>query len=563
MRIKAYRAALAALGVTAAAAMAFAVEPQASHDESVNRNLQTFGSIVKLLEANYVDSVRTDEVFKRAIAAMLDGVDPYTEFYNSEEQASLKSMTSGAYGGIGSYIMEREGGVYISEPYEGSPAAEAGLRPGDRIIRVDTTDTRGMKSDKVIPMLKGVPDTDVRIRVLRPYTQDSIVDVTVRRRKLVMPSVAYYGVVDGSTGYIKLTSFMERTPQEVRAALEAFKADPRVKNVVLDLRGNGGGLLSAAVETVNFFVPKNTVVLRTRGRDPRSEKVYKTTKNPLMPDIPLAVLIDGGSASASEITAGALQDLDRAVLVGSQSFGKGLVQSTFDLPYDGLLKVTVSKYYIPSGRLIQEFDYSRRNADGTVARTPDSLTNVFRTAAGREVRDGGGLAPDVKMEWDTPSPLLVSLVRDFHIFDFANRYAASHKEVPRPSEFEVTDEIYADFTAGLDTARLKYDRNTESLLEKLRKAAETEGYLNDSTKAALDSAARLLRHDAARDLQLKRKEIADYIGPEIMSRYYHTRGSVEYEARSDKGLARAIQILSDPKEYHKLLAAPKKKGTKR
>ncbi len=537
-------------------------KPKAGHDESVKRNLAIFGDIVKKLEENYVDSVRTDEVFKRAMAVMLNGVDPYTEYLGPEEQAGLKSMTSGEYGGIGSYIMERDGGVYISEPYEGSPAAQAGLLPGDRIVRVDTTDVRGMGSDRVIPLLKGVPETEVSIGVVRPYTADSLRTFKVTRRKLVMPSVAYAAIDSTGTGYIKLTSFMERTPQEMRTALEGFKADPRLKNIILDLRGNGGGLLSAAIETVNFFVPKNTVVLRTRGRDPRSEKEYKTTKNPLLPDIPLAVLIDGGSASASEITAGALQDLDRAVLVGSRSFGKGLVQSTFDLPYDGLLKMTVAKYYIPSGRLIQEFDYSRRNADGSVARTPDSLTNVFRTAAGRPVRDGGGLVPDDTLSWNNPGPLLISLVKDYHIFDFVNRYAAAHPEVPSPAEFVVTDDIYADFTQGLDTARLKYDRMSENLLGKLREAARTEGYLDAEASAALDSVASLLRHDVYRDLQLKRPEISEYLASEMMERYYFTRGGVIEELKTDKGVARAKAILNDPELYRSLLQ-PKPEKKKR
>lgn len=536
---------------------------KSGHDESVKRNLAIFGDIVKKLEENYVDSVRTDEVFKRALMTMLNGVDPYTEYFGPEDQDGLKSMTSGEYGGIGSYILERNGAVYISEPYEGSPAALAGLLPGDRIVKVDTVDVRGMGSDRVIPLLKGVPDTEVSISVVRPYTADSLRTFNVTRRKLVMPSVAYAAVDSAGTGYIKLTSFMEHTPQEMRTALETFKADPRLKNIVLDLRGNGGGLLSSAIETVNFFVPKNTVVLRTRGREARSEKEYKTTKNPLMPDIPLAVLIDGGSASASEITAGALQDLDRAVLVGSRSFGKGLVQSTFDLPYDGLLKLTVAKYYIPSGRLIQEFDYSRRNADGSVARTPDSLTNVFHTAAGRPVRDGGGLVPDDTINWDTPGPLLISLLRDHHIFDFVNRYAAAHPTIAAPADFVVTDEIYADFTQGLDTARLKYDRVSENLLDKLRDAARREGYLDNKASASLDSLASLLRHDVYRDLQLKRPEISEYIASQMMERYYYTRGGVIEDLKTDKGVARAKAILNNPDLYRTLLSPKTEKKKKK
>ena len=336
-------------------------------------------------------------------------------------------------------------------------------------------------------------------------------------------------------------------------ALQAFKANPEVTQIVLDLRSNGGGLLEQAVDILGNFLPKGTEVLRTRGRDKALEKVYKTTKKPIFPDIPLAVLIDGGSASAAEITAGALQDLDRAVLIGSRSFGKGLVQSTRPLPFDGLLKVTVAKYYIPSGRLIQALDYSHRNPDGTVARTPDSLTNVYHTRLGREVRDGGGLTPDITIDWGRVSPLLYNLVGDNKLFDYATKYANTHDTIPGAWEFEITDEIFTDFKNNLDPASLKYDKVLDQLLKQLRETAEAEGYLTEEAQAAIDTLSPLLANDVNQDLDNKREEIAEYLGGEIASRYYFENGRLIQSLKYDKALKTALETLSDKKKLKEIL----------
>lgn len=535
----------AAAGAVCLLLGAAAAQPQKSHDAAVNRNLSTFSELVKQLEMNYVDTIRTDESFEAAIGAMLSTVDPYTEYYTGEDIDDLNTLTTGEYGGIGSYIMTRGEWTYISEPYEGSPAAEAGLRGGDRILRIDTLSARGLPSQEVSKKLRGVPGTPLTLEIARPYVEDSLLTVTLERRKLQLPSVPYWGR-RGNTGYIRLTSFIDKSPDEVRAALEAFREDPKVKNVVLDLRDNGGGLLESAVEIVGFFVPKGTEVLRTRGRDAAREKTYRTTHSPLMPDIPLAILVNGNSASASEITAGALQDLDRAVVIGSRSFGKGLVQSTVQLPYSSLLKVTVAKYYIPSGRLIQALDYSRRNPDGSVARTPDSLTNVYHTRNGREVRDGGGIKPDIEMADPTMSGLLYDLLRDNRIFDFATRYAATHPDIADPETFTVTDEIYDAFKASVDTATFRYDHTCAELVENLRKAARTEGYLTDSVSEALTALYTLLTPDLASDLDSKREAISHYLGQEIISRRYYDRGKLIYTLRSDSVLRRAADILASP-----------------
>lgn len=529
--------------------------PTPGHDISVSRNLSTFNSIVKELEMNYVDTIRPHEAFDAAIEAFLSTVDPYTEYYSADDRNELTKITTGQYdyGGIGSYIMQRDGSSYISGPMEGAPAAKAGLRSGDKIIRVDSIDTSKMGSADVSAKLRGLAGTPVSVTVQRPFVQDSIITFDIVRAKLTDPSVPYWDVINGNTGYIRLTQFIADSGRDVSEALQAFKENPDVTQIVLDLRGNGGGLLEQAVDILGNFLPKGTEVLRTRGKDKSLEKIYKTTKKPIFPDIPLAVLIDGGSASASEITAGALQDLDRAVLIGSRSFGKGLVQSTRPLPFDGLLKVTVAKYYTPSGRLIQALDYSHRNPDGSVARTPDSLTNVYHTLNGREVRDGGGLTPDISVDWGKVSPLLYNLVGDNKIFDYATKYANTHDSIPAPWKFEVTDEIYEDFKNNLDIASLDYDKVMDKLLKQLRETAETEGYLTEEADSLMNQLSPLLSNNVNQDLDNKREEIAEYLGGEIASRYYFENGRLIQTLKNDKALKEAIEILSDSKKLNSIL----------
>lgn len=525
--------------------------PQKSGDAALARNLTTFNAIVKELKDNYVDSIAPDRAFGAAIDALLGTIDPYTEYYPVEEQDALQKMTTGEYGGIGSYLMDRDSSTYISAPMEGSPAARAGIKAGDRILRVDSIDVSHKLSADVTKVLRGRPETPVTIQLLRPYAKDSIVTVTLQRELLRQPSVPYYTVFD-NTGYILLTSFINKSPAEVKAALEEFNADPRVKNIVLDLRGNGGGLVESAVDILSYFVPKGTEVVRTRGRDEASERVYKTTRSPLFPDIPLAILIDGATASASEILAGAVQDLDRGVLVGSRSFGKGLVQSTRPLPFSGVLKVTVAKYYTPSGRLIQALDYAHRNEDGSVSRIPDSLTHEYKTLHGRIIRDGGGLAPDSVIDWGKVNRLVYNVVRDNWSFDYATRFEAQHPQVAAPEDFVITDDIYADFKKSIDPKKFKYDRVMEEAMKQLRDIATEEGYMGDETTAAFDSLQKLLIHDLDRDLDTHRPEIEEYLGSEIMSRYYYDRGKTAYMLRNDKALKAARDILNSDR-YNKIL----------
>lgn len=530
-----------------------------SKKSEISKSLDVFNALFKELQTFYVDSINSEDAVETAINSMLSKLDPYTEYMPKKKQEEFREMMSGEYGGIGSYIMQRDGNVYISGPQEGTPAAKAGLRPGDLIVTIDSDTVLGLTSEKVTERLKGQPGSTVKIEVRRPYVADSVLTFEVVREKIQMPSVQYAGVVNGNIGYIYLTSFTDKSPEEVRNALLEFKDNPNVKGVVLDLRNNPGGSLESAVKIVSYFVPKGTEVLRTRGKDVLNEQVYKTTSGPILPDMPLAVLIDQGSASSAEITAGSLQDLDRAVVIGNRSFGKGLVQTTRQLPYEGLLKVTVAKYYIPSGRLIQAIDYSHRNADGSVSRIPDSLTTVFTTANGRTVRDGGGITPDVEVKYPELSRITFNIVRDNWAFDYANKYAAEHPSIAAPEEFEITDSIYEDFKSFINPEKFNYDKVCELMLERLRETAKVEGYMNDSVEAQFAALEGMLKHPLDKDLDTHRDAIAPYLLQEIVTRYYFQRGMNIAQLRKDPGFEEAEKILLDPAEYRKLLSPQSEK----
>lgn len=531
------------------------VSAQKSKDMSVARGLNTFSSIVKELEMNYVDTINSETAFKDAIDAMLQTVDPYTVYYPKEDREDISQMTTGEYAGIGALLLYKDGGTYVSEPFENSPAYKGGLRAGDRLLKVDTVDVSKFSVDKVSKLLRGRPDTQVRIRVQRPYVQDSILNFTVTRAKIRNSSVPYAGVLSDSIGYIRITQFIEDTGKDVRAALDSFHAEaPGLKGVIIDLRGNGGGLLEQAVDVASNFVPKGTEIVRTIGRDKDATKIYKTMRKPLYPDMPVAVLTDGGTASASEILAGAMQDLDRGVLVGTRSFGKGLVQTTRPLPYGGVLKVTVAKYYTPSGRLIQSLDYKHRNPDGSAARVPDSLTHAYKTLHGRTIRDGGGLQPDSTVNWKKVNRLVYNVVSDNWSWDFANKFKATHPTIPTADKFVITDSVYNEFKAFIDPKKFKYDSAMEEATEALRKVADEEGYINDETTAAFDSLKKLLTHNLDRDLDTHRKHIEEYLGGEIVSRYYFDRGRTQYGIRDDEGVDAARGILKDKALYKRILS---------
>ena len=540
------------------AAALIAVGATRSSKSDISRNLDTFASIYKALQTSYVDTIDADKSMNTAISAMLNEIDPYTEYIPESEQDEFLTISTGEYGGIGAYIMQRpEGGVQVTEPRDGTPSQKAGLRPGDMFLVINGDSVTNADSKTVSNMLRGQAGTDVKVTVKRPYVADSILDFTITRSKIDINPVPYYGVERGDIGYIQLTTFNDKTYEKTRDALKALKSNPAVKSIVLDLRGNGGGLLESAVQVVSLFVPKGTEVLRTRGKGLQNERIYKTPYQPVDTDIPMAVLVNSGSASSAEIVTGALQDLDRAVIVGDRSFGKGLVQSTRQLPYNGLLKVTIAKYYIPSGRLIQAIDYSHRNADGSVGRIPDSLTTVWHTRAGREVRDGGGITPDLKVELPEGNRLLYNIIRDNWSFDFANRYAATHATIPPAEQFEVTDTIFNEFKAFINPDKFKYDRTTDLIMEQLEKAVKTEGYLDTAVQAQMDTLKNLLRHDLNHDLDLNRKAISQYLAGEIVERYYSERGGIIQALKSDMELDSAAAVLHSPERYRSNLAPVK------
>jgi len=523
-------------------------------------NMKIFNTVVKEVNANYVDSIDIDETVKTAIDAMLRKLDPYTEYMVGKEQENFKIMNQGEYGGIGSYIMERNGNVYISGPYEGSPAAKAGLRHGDMIMAVNGDTVIGMSSEKVTERLKGPRGTHAVVTVKRPYvTTDSIITVDMIREKIALPSVPYFGVIDNGIGYIQLAQYSEKSADEVKSALETLIERHGISSLILDLRDNVGGYLESAVKILGLFLPKGTEVLRTRGRDAGSEKIYRTHSKPIAPKLPMAVLINGNTASSAEITAGALQDLDRAVIIGSRSFGKGLVQTTTELPNDALLKITVSKYYIPSGRLIQAIDYSHRSADGDAQRIPDSLTHQFSTKAGRPVRDGGGITPDIEVKYPEISRVTYNLVSDFWVFDYANRFAATHTFIPPVKDFEITDSIYADFKSTIDADRFNHDKVCQILIDRLREAAKVEGYMSDSLDAQLKNVETLFNRPLDEELDANRAAITPYLKREIAERYYFRRGEVESFISDDLGIREASAILVNPQNYRLLLSPDNKK----
>lgn len=517
----------------------------------ITQSLDIFNSLFKELSSFYVDTIDTQKCIETGIGAMLNTIDPYTEYIPAKSQDDYFTISTGEYGGVGSYITQRKGETYFSEPYEGSPAALAGVKAGDKIVMIDGDSVAGLASDKVSARLKGQQNTVVKLLLDRPNVGNISLDVT--RKKIQVPTVPYYGVQRANLGYIALSTFNEKSAHDVKNALIELKKNPAVKRIVLDLRGNGGGLLESAVQIVGLFVPKGTEVVQTRGRVKQNNKIYKTTQEPIDTKIPLVVLIDGNSASSSEIVAGALQDLDRAVIVGNRSFGKGLVQTSRPLPYDGLLHVTIAKYYIPSGRLIQAIDYSSRNPDGSVARIPDSLTTIYHTANGREVRDGGGITPDINITYPKVNRLAYNIARDFWAFDFATKFAQENETIPSAEEFVITDSIYESFKKFVDPDKFQYDKVCEDGLKQLKEVAEIEGYMNDSTKAVFESLEKLLKHDLNKDLDQHRAMIAQILAVEIVKRYYYQRGGVIQELKDDPALDAVVKLFSFPHKYNNIL----------
>lgn len=530
----------------------------------IAKNLDLFNSIFKELDMFYVDTIDAEKMIQNGVRGMLALTDPYTEYYPEEEMSSVKELTTGKYGGIGAAIRyyEAKDRIAVIEPTEGMPAAEAGVKAGDIILAVGGKEmVRGdMKpqdfSEKVSQALRGEPGTSFILKVMRPLKNDStILEFKITRKSIRTNPVPYYGMVRDSIGYLALSSFTENCSKDFKKAFIELK-QKGAKALILDLRDNGGGSLSEAIDIVNFFVPKGQEIVVTKGKLKQAQGSYKTENEPIDTKIPLAVLVNGGSASASEIVSGSLQDLDRAVIIGTRTYGKGLVQTIRPLPYNGTLKVTTSKYYIPSGRCIQAIDYAKKNADGSVARTPDSLTNVFHTAAGREVRDGGGIRPDIEVKGDRIPNIVFYLMNEDIIFDYATQYCWNHPTMESVESFKLTDEDYRAFKELVKSRDFTYDRQSEKMLKSLKEVAEFEGYMEGASEE-FKALEKKLNHNLDRDLDYFSKQIKTYIAQEIVTRYFYQRGAAMERLKDDEDLEKAISVLKDGKQYSEILSVKK------
>ena len=517
----------------------------------VARNLNIFNNLFKELNTHYVDSIDADKMITFAIEAMLWKLDPYTTYFSSEEEFS--ELINEEYGGIGVRNIVRDSILYISYITEGNPAQLAGMKVGDQIIAINDEIISKSDINNVGEKIRGHAGTNVKITVRRPYANDSIITFDITRQHIKPNTVPYYGVINGNIGYIKLTSFKDDSFNKVKKALIELKQDSNVKSIILDLRDNPGGQLNTCIDILSLFLPKNTEILTTKGKENVIKDVYKTTLKPIDTKIPLVILINENSASASEVVAGSLQDLDRAVIIGSRSFGKGLVQSTFSCGHNSYLKVTTSKYYLPSGRLIQALDYSNRNPDGSITPTPHSLTNVYKTSRGREVRDGGGITPDIAIKKDTLKPITTNAINNYLIFDYATYFVNSHPSIDTPDKFEITDSIFNDFKQFALNQNFKYDKICEEQLNILKTSAEREGYMTDEVKAQFDILENMLHHDLGKDLDNNREEICKYLSSMIIQCYYFERGEIIHDIHNGIVIKEATKILSDPQKYNSIL----------
>lgn len=527
----------------------------------IAKNLDTFNSIVKELDMFYVDTLDPNKTVREGIDYMLSSLDPYTEYYPEDDQAELQQMLNASFGGIGSLITynQKLKRSMIAEPFEGTPAAKVGLKAGDILMEIDGKDLAGKNNQEVSQMLRGAVGTSFKLKVERPDEKGGTrpLEFDIVRQTIQTPMIPYDTIFNKNVGYINLSTFSGTPSKDFKKTFLKLKKEG-ITSLVIDLRGNGGGRLEEAVEIANFFLPRGKVIVTTKGKTKQASNTYKTLREPLDLDIPITVLVNGATASASEILSGAFQDFDRAVIVGSRTFGKGLVQTTRPLPYGGVMKLTTSKYYIPSGRCVQAIDYKHRNEDGSVGTIPDSLTTVFHTAAGREVRDGGGVMPDIEVKQEKLPNILFYLVRDNLIFDYATQYCLKHPSIPSPQEFKVTDADYNDFKAMVKKADFKYDQQSEKIMKTLKEAAKFEGYLDEASEET-KALEKKLTHNLDRDLDYFSKDIRSMIADEIIKRYYYTRGGIIQQLKDDDGLQAALKILADPVKYKETLSAPVKK----
>ncbi len=523
----------------------------------ISKNLDIYHSLFRELNLFYVDKIDPGELVKTSIDDMLKSLDPYTVYIPESKMEDYKFMTTGQYGGIGALIRQDSNYVVIAEPYEGFPAFKAGLKAGDKIIAINGKSTKGNNTQEISELLKGEPNTPIKLKIQQPIS-NKVVEKEVIREKIKINSVPYFGMLNDKTGYIRLSNFTENCSQDVKNAFNTLKKNHDLKSLVFDLRGNPGGLLMEAVFTTNIFITKNKEVVSTKGKVSQWNKSYSTPNEPIAPNIPLVVLVNRGSASASEIVSGAIQDLDRGVIIGTRTFGKGLVQTTRNLSYNSKLKVTTAKYYIPSGRCIQALDYTHRNKDGSVGRIPDSLITEFKTHNGRPVFDGGGILPDIQIKIPFVSNIATSLYVKNFIFNYATIFQQKHPNIPPVKDFKITDEIYNDFVAYLSDKDFDYTLESEQILKKFEKTIKDEKY-GDEINEQINIIKSKLKHDQNADLQKFRKEISSFLYEEIISRYYYQKGRAEAMLVDDKAIEKALEVLNSPAKYDSILTTINKK----
>ena len=538
--------------------LAIAFIPIAATESSyfeITKNLDIFTTLYKELNTYYVDTLKPEKLMHAGINTMLDGLDPYTDFIPEEDMDDYRTQTTGQYGGIGAVIGTRGEWVIVSEPYEGFPADKAGLRSGDQILSIDGKDAKNYKTDQVSSMLKGKPGTEVNVKIKRLEKGGKETEFMVKmiREEIKIKNVPYFGMLNDHIGYIRLGGFTDRAGAEVKSALESLETNHHIKGVVFDLRGNPGGLLNEAINVANVFVDKNIQIVSTRGKIDEWNKSFVTLNEPVDLKIPMVVLADGGSASAAEIVSGSLQDLDRAVIIGQRTFGKGLVQSTRSLPFNAKLKITTAKYYIPSGRCIQALNYAERNADGSPVRTPDSLKVAFKTKNGRKVMDGGGIEPDVVLEPEKYARITISLITKNLISDYANEYRIDHDKLSDPATFVLSDAEYEDFVKWVSKKDYDYTTRSEKLLDEFKAAAEKEKYYDD-VKEDYDAMKKTMMHDKANDLEKEKVQIKSILEEEIASRYYLNPGRIQASFKNDTEIKKAIEVLDDPAKMNDILA---------
>ena len=519
----------------------------------ISKSIDIYNNVLRQLNLYYVDEIDPAELNESAINAMLDGLDPYTVFINESQIEDVKLMTTGEYGGIGAIIQFFDGHSQISEPYEGFPAAKAGLIPGDIFLEVNDIDVSTKNTSEVSELLKGTPGTTVKLKMQRPGEKEPFVK-ELKREKIKIDNIPYYTVFDNGVGYAILSQFTKDCARELKDVIVNMKKDHELKGFILDLRGNGGGLLSEAVDIVNMFVPKNKLVVYQKGKVAEHNYNHYTQHEPLDLDIPLVILVNEGSASASEIVAGSIQDFDRGVIVGQRTFGKGLVQNIFPMSYNTQIKVTVAHYYLPSNRCIQEIDYSKKNKrnDADTLAKADTLGKVFHTANGRVVYEGHGIQPDVKIEPTVASTITTYLYAKNIFFKYANKFYREHKSIKPADKFVITDEIYSDFMQFVKDEDFTFTSQSENEIKELEKIAKAEGYLDD-IQPILDQAKAKIEEEKANDLVNNRKEIEELLKIEIAGRYYYQKGKIIATLDEDPELAKALEVILNQEEYNNIL----------